>query len=815
MWPPIKFSPNSRMATNRAGRFLAGILGINVDYRQEPEDTFRSAAKSISSVDTFVENEPTVAEWVSDRRPTVNDTKRYIKSLFPFSSWIFHYNLQWMLGDIIAGVTVGFVVVPQGMAYALLARLPAEYGLYTSFVGFLFYWIFATSKDITIGAVAVMSTIVGNVVIKVQDVNPDIPAEQIARGLSVICGAFLLFVGLIRCGWIVEFIPLVTITSFMTGAAISITVGQVPAMMGIRGVNTREAAYKVIINTLKNLPNSQLDAALGLSALFLLYGVRWFCGFMSNRQPNRRKMWFFISTLRMAFIILLYTMISWLVNRNIPDEKEAKFRILGTVPKGFRHAGVPHMDQRLVKSFASDIPASIIVLIIEHIAISKSFGRINNYVINPSQELVAIGFTNLFGPFLGGYPATGSFSRTAIKAKAGVRTPLAGVFTALIVLLALYALTSVFFYIPMSTLAGLIIHAVGDLITPPNVVYQFWEISPLEAIIFFSGVLVTVFTQIENGIYATIAASAAVLLFRTAKAKGNFLGRVSVYRVTPDNFPRRGDGHACKEDPGWSVRDAFIPMEHQDGSNPLIDAQSPYPGIFVYRFNEGFNYPNQARYLDTLTAHIFKETRRTQLERYDKIGDRPWNDPGPRNGEQININDNRPILRAVILDFSAVNNVDVTSIQGLIDIRNQLDRYAAPEIVEWHFSSINNRWTKRALSAAGFGYPSSGSIESLGHWKPIFSVAALSGAEADSITTHKASESSEIDGVDEIEPYGNRGTGRKELIRIPRRIANVHGINRPFFHMDVQAAVENAILNAEHKNATLVSTLEDKDPAKE
>ena len=110
-----------------------------------------------------------------------------------------------------------------------------------------------------------------------------------------------------------------------------------------------------------------------------------------------------------------------------------------------------------------------------HIAISKSFGRINNYTINPSQELVAIGFTNVFGPFLGAYPATGSFSRTAIKSKAGVRTPLAGVFTAIVVLLALYALTAVFFFIPMSSLSAVIIHAVGDLITPPNVVFQFWE----------------------------------------------------------------------------------------------------------------------------------------------------------------------------------------------------------------------------------------------------------------------------------------------------------------------------------------------------
>src|SRR5204863_6498408 len=160
--------------------------------------------------------------------------------------------------------------------------------------------------------------------------------------------------------------------------------------------------------------------------------------------------------------------------------------------QGFQHVGAPRFDKDVLSAIAGDIPTTIIVLLIEHIAISKSFGRINNYTINPSQELLALGFTNIFGPFLGGYPATGSFSRTAIKSKAGVRTPFAGIFTAIMVLLALYALTSVFFYIPMSSLAGLVIHAVGDLITPPNTIYQFWRVSPVEVPIFFAGVLVTV-----------------------------------------------------------------------------------------------------------------------------------------------------------------------------------------------------------------------------------------------------------------------------------------------------------------------------------
>lgn len=181
------------------------------------------------------------------------------------------------------------------MAYALLAKLPPEYGLYTSFVGFILYWAFATSKDITIGTVAVMSTIVGNIVTKIQEKDPGIDAVDIARALSVIAGSVLLFLGLTRLGRIVELIPLVAITSFMTGAAISIGAGQVPAMMGISGVNTRGATYRVIIDTLKGLGRTKLDAAMGLSALVMLYSIRFVCNFMSRKQPSKQKLWFFVS----------------------------------------------------------------------------------------------------------------------------------------------------------------------------------------------------------------------------------------------------------------------------------------------------------------------------------------------------------------------------------------------------------------------------------------------------------------------------------------------------------------------------------------
>jgi sodium-independent sulfate anion transporter 11 len=469
------------------------------------------------------------------------------------------------------------------------------------------------------------------------------------------------------------------------------------------------------------------------------------------------------------------------------------------------------MNTELLSVIAPDIPVTIIVLILEHIAISKSFGRINNYTINPSQELVAVGrfhhsvlycpslmrtsgFTNLLGPFLGAYPATGSFSRTAIKSKAGVRTPLAGIFTAVIVLLALYALTAMFFYIPSAGLAAVIIHAVGDLITPPHVVYQFWETSPLEVLIFFAGVLLTVFTNIENGIYLTICASLALMLWRHLKSHGVFLGRVTVYRATPDSISSGGE--RCRE--------AYLPVNHRDGSNPALKFEQPYPGVFVYRFSEGFTYLNQQHYLDALVEHVQATARPTKLDRYTKIGDRPWNDPGPRRGQPINLDDDRPILRAIVLDFSSVNHVDVTSIQGLVDVRNQLDRYAAPEVVEWHFASINSRWTKRGLTSAGFGYISTDRVRARSHWTPVYSFAAV-----DDVTNSPDPKvRDDLEAVpEEIERSG--GGNRSQGKGLPAKLTTVHGQNRPFFHIDVLAAVEAALAGVENRLAHTSSASSD------
>ena len=146
-----------------------------------------------------------------------------------------------------------------------------------------------------------------------------------------------------------------------------------------------------------------------------------------------------------------------------------------------------------------------------------AFGRVNNYKINPNQELIAIGVTNTIGTVFGAYPATGSFSRSALKSKSGVRTPAAGIISAIVVVVALYGLTSAFYWIPNAALSAVIIHAVADLVAKPTQVFSFWRVSPLEFVIWAAAVLITVFSSIENGIYTSICASLALLLVRIAQ----------------------------------------------------------------------------------------------------------------------------------------------------------------------------------------------------------------------------------------------------------------------------------------------------------
>ncbi|GAA6051245.1 hypothetical protein JCM3770_005890 [Rhodotorula araucariae] len=629
--------------------------------------------------------------------------KAYVLSLFPFTRWILNYNLTWLVGDLIAGLTVGMVVVPQSMSYAKIATLSPEYGLYSSFVGVMIYAIFATSKDVTIGPVAVMSLQVSKVIKHVQSQpdGADIPGAIIATCLAVICGAIVLAIGLLRLGWIVEFISAPAIAGFMTGSAISICAGQVPGLLGYsKKFDTRAETYKVIINSFKHLPDTTRDAAFGLVGLAFLYVTRYILNRVERRSKNPvvRRVAFFANTFRTAFVIIFLTLASWLYLRD-KDQKKLPISILGKVPSGFQHMGVPVMYPKLISLMAPLIPVSTILVFLEHISIAKSFGRVNNYKINPDQELVAIGINNLIGSFFSAYPSTGSFSRSAIKSRAGVRTPIAGWVTGVCVIVALYALAPAFYWIPNAGLSAVIIEAVGTLIAHPRQTYMYWLVSPVEAIIFLVAVILTVFTSIEIGIYFSIAASAALLLVRMAMPRGKLLGRVRVRQERPTGTV--------------DTREVWVPLTPPDVENPQVIVEAPPPGLIIFRMEESFLYINAAHYTDQLVAYAHQHTRNGQDYSLTPQGDRPWNDAGPNRFQQrkshidtearkAEENAGKPPLKAVVFDFGVVSHVDTTAIQGLVDARKVLNRYAGHE-VEFHFASVLSPWIKRALLAGGFG----------------------------------------------------------------------------------------------------------------
>ncbi|KAF1965302.1 sulfate permease-like protein [Bimuria novae-zelandiae CBS 107.79] len=803
------------MATRKIGDYVqTRILHANPADQEEEKRVLQKIAQDTIG-DPYFEEDPTVAEWFRDLVPTAAGVGEYFQNLFPSASWLRRYNLHWLLGDAIAGVTVGLVVVPQAMAYASLARLTPAYGLYTTFTGACLYFIFGTSKDIVIGATAVGSLLIGQVVATVEEERPGVyEPQEIAHAMCFLCGLILLFLGFCRLGWLIEFIPYPPINAFVTAASITIISTQLPTCLGIQGINTREAPYKVYINTLKGLPNAQLDAAIGISSIVLLFAIQSFCSKMEVRQPAKKRMWGILSSLRLTFTVLLYTFVSWLVHRTVAEGNE-QFRIVGHIEKGFSHAGVPRMGFELFRLVAGELPAIVIILIVEHIAIAKNFARLYGYTVIPSQEILAQGFANLLSPFVGGYVCTGSFGASAVLTKAGVKTPLAGTFSALVLLLALYALTAVFHYIPNAALAGLIIHATWNLVTPPYKLYKFWQYSPFELGIWVISVILAIFIDLETSIYVGIVLSFALLLIRMARTPAQSLGCARVTRIP--HLQNADSNHPCTnvsgastpstlsspstdDTPGTSgLRDIYLPSTGKSAHNPRLKITPAHPGVFIYRFAEGYNYINQAHHIDYLLTHIYAHTRRTIADDGVPLKDRLWSDAPPPSSPPSSSSSSSccneedddgnggdlATLKALVIDFSTVNIIDVTSVQGLVDLRNTLDKYASPNPVIWHFVGVHNRWTRRALATAGFGrpHPSARNTPAFEKWSPSYTVSS---------SLHP-----EISGVEEKaggklcdEEAGNVVVNEKSTWDA------VHGVDRPFFHVDLGEAVNAAVRDA-------------------
>ncbi|KAF6066461.1 Sulfate transporter family protein [Candida albicans] len=532
----------------------------------------------------------------------------------------------------------------------------------------------------------------------------------------------------------------------MTGSAFNIITGQVPGLMGYN--------------------NSTVDAAFGLIPLFILYLWKFSTDYAQKRYPRHKMYFFYFQQLRNAIVIIVATAISWgivhpkKVAFNGPSSKfKPPIKTIGDVPSGLRHVGVMSIPDGIISAMASEIPVSTVILLLEHIAISKSFGRINDYKVVPDQEVIAIGVNNLIGTFFNAYPATGSFSRSALKAKCGVRTPLTGIFTGAVVLLALYALTKAFYYIPKATLSAVIIHAVSDLIANYKITWSFWKMSPIDCGIFLIAVILTVFVTIEA----------------VAIPHGQFLGKIQIAEVVNPIIEQTGshDEHNASASDGTSYSsDLEIHQVLSEGTNYKSTDEAgklkakedikPVEGVTtsaLQRNNPQVKFHTRWVPLNNENINAGIKVQPPPPGKpfdYSKIGSRPWNDPGPlrwnlpwskKEKVEEKVEDNRPILRIVHFDFSTVASIDVTAIQALVDLRKALNAYADRE-VEFHFSGILSPWIRRGLLNAGFG-------------------------------TYE-------DGLLSTNNYVNIAAGYKDLEdHVDEPYYAATGTNTPFFHLDI------------------------------
>ncbi|XP_078427343.1 sodium-independent sulfate anion transporter isoform X1 [Cetorhinus maximus] len=473
---------------------------------------------------------------------------RTLKRRLPILAWMPQYSLQWLKMDLLAGVTVGLTVVPQALAYAEVAGLPVQYGLYSSFVGCFVYCLLGTSKDITLGPTAIMSLLVASYAYH----NP-----VYAVLLAFLCGCIQLAMGILQLGFLVDFISYPVIKGFTSSAAVTIGFGQVKNILGLRDIPRQ--FFREVYYTFHNIAETRIgDLVLGLVCVLLLVLLKMMKNQFLEKSDHllllKRVCYNIVSftgTARNAVIVVAASLVAY----SFESQDQHVFTLTGKTARGLPPFRLPPFSDtasngtvgftEMLQNFGAGLAVVPLVGFLESIAIAKAFASQNNYRIDPNQELIAIGSTNILGSLLSSYPVTGSFGRTAVNSQTGVCSPAGGIATGVIVLLSLAFLTPLFYYIPKAALAAVIICAVSTVFDL-GIVATLWRVKKLDLLPFLASFL-GCFWEIQYGILAGIAISGIILFFNIARPeiKISDYGTVVVQLQSGLNFP--AVEHVCDQ----------------------------------------------------------------------------------------------------------------------------------------------------------------------------------------------------------------------------------------------------------------------------
>lgn len=433
---------------------------------------------------------------------------RLLPSL-PILEWGRRYDRDTLVSDLVAALIVTIMLIPQSLAYALLAGLPPEVGLYASVAPLLLYAVFGTSRVLAVGPVAVVSLMTAAAIGEHAAAgSPQYWAVAIT--LAFLSGAMLLIMGVLRLGFLANFLSHPVISGFISASGLLIAASQLKTLMGVKaeGHNFIDLAQALI----SQIPNiHSLTMVVGVLATAFLFWVRKGLKPLLIRMGLNARLADVLAKAGPVVAIAATALLAWAL-----DWKGQGLKVVGSVPQGLPPLTMPMWDLALWQSLA--VPALLISVVgfVESVSVGQTLAAKRRQRIEPDQELVALGASNLSAAFTGGFPVTGGFARSVVNFDAGAQTPAAGVYTALGITLASLFLTPALYFLPQATLAATIIVAVLSLVDL-GILKRTWAYSRTDFMAVLATLLMTLAQGVEVGLVVGVAVSLALFLYRTSR----------------------------------------------------------------------------------------------------------------------------------------------------------------------------------------------------------------------------------------------------------------------------------------------------------
>ena len=536
-----------------------------------------------------------------------NDS-RWLPAL-PFLEWGRQYNRETLTNDLVAALIVTIMLIPQSLAYALLAGLPPEVGLYASVTPLLLYAILGSSRVLAVGPVAVVSLMTAATVAQHATVGTH-AYWQVAITLAFLSGGILLLMGLLRLGFLANFLSHPVISGFISASGLLIALSQMKTIMGVKAEGHN---FIDLFLSLAHQINSLhvLTLVVGVSATAFLFWVRKGLKSLLVNVGLNIKLAEVLTKAGPVVAIALTTFLAWFL-----DWQNQGVKLVGTVPQGLPPASMPLWDLDLWQELL--VPAILISVIgfVESVSVGQTLAAKRRQRIEPDQELVALGASNLAASFTGGFPVTGGFARSVVNFEAGAVTPAAGVFTAVGITLASLFLTPALFYLPQATLAATIVVAVLSLVDF-EILKSTWRFSKLDFIAVATTLLGTLLVGVESGLVMGVLASLALFLFRASRP------HIAIVGLVP------GTEH----------------FRNVTRHNVLVS-----PKLVCLRVDASMFFANARGVEDRINSEVAT----------------------------------RPNLEHVVLQFSAINDIDASALESLESIAARLKEAG----ISLHFSEI-------------------------------------------------------------------------------------------------------------------------------